>query len=178
MKSVHAYKVDTLGQSDLISAVTKFPQIQSVKLRTRALMMMMYSPLLWLQLCLVVCYGFRTPILSSLYKRSPSSSIGLVSQQVHTCSGSSAASNLLSSCTLGSHSADASAEVYSAYVSIVYRIKRLLAPVMVSCGLVLSGISSSVCYAAVGEGDLPPGAMAFTKILKYQVGLLYSVLAF
>jgi len=39
---------------------------------------------------------------------------------------------------------------------------------MVSCGFVLSGISSSVCYAAVGEGDLPPGAMAFTKVLKYQ----------
>jgi hypothetical protein len=143
--------------------------------------MMMNSPLLWLQLCLVVCYGFRTPILSSLYKRSPyTSSRGLVSQQVQTCSGSSAVSNLLSSSTLGSHSVegcDASAEVYSASVSIVYRIKRLLAPVMVSCGLVLSGISSSVSYAAVGEGDLPPGAMAFTKVLKYQVGLLYSVMA-
>lgn len=163
----------------LISAVTKFPQIQSVKLRLQP-MMMMNSPLLWLQLCLVVCYGFRTPILSSLYNRSPYSSKGLVSQHLQTCSGSSAASNLLSSSTLASHSVegcDASAEVYSASVGTVYRIKRLLAPVMVSCGLVLSGISSSVCYAAVGEGDLPPGAMAFTKILKYQVGLLYSVLS-
>jgi hypothetical protein len=145
-------------------------------------MMMMNSPLLWLQLCVVVCYGFRRPSLLSLYSRSSysSSSRGLVSQQAQTRSGSSAtASNLLSSCTLGSHSVegcDTSAEVDIASVSIVYRIKRLLAPVLVSCGLVVSGISSSVCFAAVGEGDLPPGAMAFTKVLKYQVGLFNSVL--
>ena len=143
--------------------------------------MMMNSPLLWLQLCLVVCYGFRRPSLLSLYSRSSySSSRGLFSQQVQTRSGSSAtASNVLSSCTLGSHSVegcDTSAEVDITSVSIVYRIKRLLAPVLVSCGLVVSGISSSVCFAAVGEGDLPPGAMAFTKVLKYQVGLFNSVL--
>lgn len=167
-------------------AVTKFPQFEvssyellptlsSDKLTLPVLMMMiMNSPLLWLQLCLVVCYGFRTPTLSSLYSRSLYSSRGFVSQQAQTRSGSSAASNLLSSCKLGSHSVEgceASAETCSASVSMVYRIKRILAPVFVSCGLILSGVSSSVCFAAVGEGDLPPGAMAFTKVLKYQVRL-------
>jgi len=32
----------------------------------------------------------------------------------------------------------------------------------------LSGGGSGVVHAAVGEGDLPSGAMAFSKVLKYQ----------
>jgi hypothetical protein len=49
-------------------------------------------------------------------------------------------------------------------------MKKFSGIVCASCILV-SSVSGMVgpASAAVGEGDLPPGAMAFQKLLKYQV---------
>jgi hypothetical protein len=58
-------------------------------------------------------------------------------------------------------------------------MKKVSGAVCASCIFVSSvaGIASPT-LAAVGEGDLPPGAMAFQKLLKYQVSfdLIYVAL--
>lgn len=49
-------------------------------------------------------------------------------------------------------------------------MKKFSGAVCASCIFIssVSGVAGPA-VAAVGEGDLPPGAMAFQKLLKYQV---------
>lgn len=48
------------------------------------------------------------------------------------------------------------------------KLRRAGAAVVAGAGLALSGGQLQSAFAAVGEGDLPPGAIAFQKVLKYQ----------
>jgi hypothetical protein len=49
-------------------------------------------------------------------------------------------------------------------------VMRKVSGAVVASALLLSSFGSAMpAMAAVGEGDLPPGAMAFQKLLKYQV---------
>ena len=50
-------------------------------------------------------------------------------------------------------------------------ITKKVTGAIVASALLLSSVGGFVgpAMAAVGEGDLPPGAMAFQKLLKYQV---------
>jgi hypothetical protein len=47
-------------------------------------------------------------------------------------------------------------------------LPRKLVTVLIANAIGFNSLPTPV-YSAVGEGDLPPGAMAFNKILKYQV---------
>jgi hypothetical protein len=51
--------------------------------------------------------------------------------------------------------------------SLSQHVKKASTAFRVGCMITTSFSSASL--AAVGEGDLPPGALAFSKILKYQV---------
>jgi hypothetical protein len=51
--------------------------------------------------------------------------------------------------------------------SLSQHVKKASTAFIVGC--MISSSFSSASLAAVGEGDLPPGALAFSKILKYQV---------
>ncbi|KAJ1431610.1 hypothetical protein B484DRAFT_430215 [Ochromonadaceae sp. CCMP2298] len=50
--------------------------------------------------------------------------------------------------------------------SLSQHVKKASTAFIVGCMITTSFSSASL--AAVGEGDLPPGALAFSKILKYQ----------